>query len=541
MAYYEQLVGAESSNDIEELCKLFKTSKQHLRISHQNLPKRVKNLLSCKPVRSWSGVVVITVVMRPDKFSCPHDCHYCPNEPGQPRSYLSSEPAVARANSVDFDPFMQVTKRLNMLENNGHSSIDKLEIIILGGTFSTYPKSYKNEFITSLYYAANSYKSEQRSMQSLGNEKMMNESAKHKIIGITAETRPDSITFRELKQLRSYGITRVQLGVQHTNDDILKLVNRGHDNSSSIKAIEMLKKHCFKVDIHIMPDMPGSNPSEDRLMMYKVLCTPEYSPDYLKIYPCLDVDYSELRKWKTNGDWTPYSETNINELISVIMYAKMRSKYYIRFNRIQRDFPESKDDVLGYKSDTIKTNLRQLVQNEAKKQKIMCKCIRCCEIKQQKVGNKKLSLNTETYYASNGTEHYISVTQCKKRLLHGFVRLRFNSNSVGVGFKCLENCALVRELHVYGFVCVTDSKSEYDSQHRGFGKLLMARAENIAYLNNYDKIAVISGVGVRNYYRKLGYELNSEGEYMIKTLTFINYIKNLLIVLAFYIRNFLKC
>lgn len=514
------------TKDIEDLCRTEKLSKAQLREKYASqLDTHSKLLLSKKPVRSWSGVLVITVVMRPDKFSCPHNCHYCPNEPGQPRSYLSNEPAIARANGVNFDAVSQVHCRLDMLKNNGHTQLDKIEIIVLGGTFSAYPRTYQKEFITDLYYALNVYSEKiPRDKTDLMTEQCYNETADVKLVGLSLETRPDHINALEIKRLRTYGCTRVQLGVQHTDDGILRIVNRGHDNIASIKAIRYLKANAFKVDLHIMPDLPGSTPEMDKRMMEIVLNSQHYSPDYLKIYPCLDVDFTEIKKWKESGKWTPYSEDDISKLINVILHAKKHSKYYTRFNRIQRDFSEAKNGAIGFTSKTIKTNLRQMVQNAAHKAGISCKCIRCCEIKAKRINKNNIKLHIDTYYASGGTEKYISFYSDAMKTLHGFIRLRFNDSSKHVAFDALKDCSLIRELHVYGFVkkaknSGTELLSDGCNQHVGFGKALLAFAEMITAIKGYRKIAVISGVGVRNYYRKCGYVLGNPSDgYLIKKI-----------------------
>lgn len=508
-----------TKQDIEDLCTKEKISKKQLKEKYNDkLDYYTTMLLSNKQVRSWPGVLVITVVMRPDKFSCPHDCHYCPKQPGQPRSYLSTEPAVARANENDFNTIKQVHSRLNMLKRNGHN-IDKLEIIVLGGTFSAYPRDYQIEFMNDIYYAANTYTNIQRNKYDLYSEQKINETAYTKIIGISIETRPDHINKHELIRLRNYGCTRVQLGVQHTNDKILEKLNRGHTNEASIKAIKLLKENGFKIDVHVMPDLPNSSPSMDKDMLRIVQESPDYSPDYLKIYPCLDVDFTEIKSWKAQGLWKPYSEENINTLIDVITHAKKHSKYYIRYNRIQRDFPESKHG-LGYTSKTIKTNLRQMVQNHAKKNNVYCKCIRCTEIKNKSIKDtKNLALHIDTYKASDGKERFINYASDNRKTLHGFLRLRFNENENNVCFKSLKDCSLIRELHVYGFIQDTHSKNNNNNtQHHGFGKVLLHIAELYSLCYGYKKIAVISGVGVRKYYEKFGYKFCIDGKYMIKEL-----------------------
>lgn len=487
-----------------------------------------------KAVRSWSGVLVVTVVMKPDKFSCPNDCHMCPSEPGQPRSYLSTEPAVARANRHEFDAVRQFNSRMTTLHNNGHT-LDKIEIIVLGGTFSSYPRVYQEEFIRDIFYAANTFNSEyERPQFDLQEEKQMNESADKKIIGISLETRPDSITQYELRRFRKLGCTRIQIGVQHTDNDILKTINRGHTIEQSIKAIRLIKEAGFKLDIHIMPDLPGATPDGDKKMIKSILTEKEFKPDYLKLYPCLDVEFTEIRKWKQEGKWKPYAEENLGEtLLDVCLVAKKYSTEYIRYNRIQRDFPEEKPDIVGYSSLYIRNNFRQMLQNYAKKNGIECKCIRCREVKKNKVVYP--TIHKQIYSASEGEEIYISMDSNDRKLLYGFIRLRLQKSSV---FKELKNIALIRELHVYGFLQTTSKQKSNKSQvqHRGFGKLLVKKAEIEAYLHGFATVAIISGVGVRNYYRKLGYALEFDTEYMCKTLTIKNIILNYCEIFLFYMK-----
>lgn len=491
-----------------------------------------------KPCRSWSGVLVVTVVMKPDKFSCPNDCHMCPSEPGQPRSYLSTEPAVSRANNNQFDAVKQFNSRLNMLYNNGHM-LDKIEIIVLGGTFSSYPRDYQEEFIRDLFYAANVYsKSEgpQRKPNSLLYEKQINETANKKIIGISLETRPDHINKYELKRFRKLGCTRIQIGVQHTDNNLLKIINRGHTVEDSIKAIRLIKESGFKLDVHIMPDLPGATPAGDKEMIKTVLTNENFIPDYLKLYPCLDVEFTEIRNWKETGKWKPYAEEEKgNILLDVCLEAKKYSQEYIRYNRIQRDFPEEKPNLVGYSSTYIRNNFRQMLQNYAKKNGVICKCIRCREIKNKVIERQKIK--TETYNASGGKEIFISINNKYGNVLYGFIRLRLQSCSV---FKELSGIALIRELHVYGYLqstSINEKSNRSQIQHRGFGKLLLALAENKAYNNKYREIAVISGVGVREYYRKYGYQLKFDTEYMFKKITYKTYINNLYIIFYFLVKN----
>jgi len=494
------------------------------------------------PVRSWSGVLVVTIVLRPDKFSCPYDCKYCPNETiknggtyDMPRSYLSSEPAVMRAMEVDFDIVKQFRSRVNTLRENGHE-IDKVEIIILGGTFSSYPRDYQYEAMRDIFYAANTQEQanhiDVRDRLTLQTEQSKNESNDIKIIGISLETRPDQINNQELRRFREYGCTRIQIGVQHTDNEILNIVNRKHDVECSVKAIKLMKDFGFKVDIHIMPDLPGATPEKDKKMFVEIFATTKFCPDYIKIYPCLDVTYTEIRKWKEDGRWKPYSELNGGkELIDLILYAKKTLiPKWIRINRIQRDFPEehNNNEFKGFVSGTHKSNLRQLIEDRMKKEGVACKCIRCREIKNHPYEMADVRKNIITYEASGGVEKFISYDDNKNDRLLGFVRLRLppkvKDTDEGKGNKhfipALINAALIRELHVYGGLKKVANKGVVSKpQHNGFGKKLVMTSEIIAWWYGYKQIAIISGVGVRNYYKKMGYELKDT--YMVKTLTFM--------------------
>ena len=482
-----------------------------------------------KASKSWSGVIVITIVMRPDQFSCPENCSYCPNQTKKngalvdmPRSYLDSEPAVKRAIQHNFDTSAQFFSRVKTLEENGHT-IDKAEIILEGGTFSSYSRKYQVELMRDIYYSANTYfdEGEKRDRLSLEKEIAINESAKLKIIGITIETRPDHINKGELKRLRTYGVTRIQLGVQSIYDDILDGVNRNHKVEHSIKAIKDCKDCGFKVDIHVMPDLPGTTFEKDMYMVEHILTSQDFMADYIKWYPCLDVDFTEIREWKKSGKWVPWADSDNGEkILQLGLKIKEFSKEYIRYNRIQRDFPEEHGNVVGYSSSNIKSNFRQMLHAEMKRRGLECKCIRCREVKDRVTDSelKNAYMKVDEYKASGGVEYFISYNSPDNKLLYGFVRLRVTHDENNY-FPELKDCALIRELHVYGSLkAVYDKSSKNTVQHYGFGKKLVKKAENIATSYGYKKMAVISGVGVRNYYRNLGYNLQGIGQYMIKEL-----------------------
>lgn len=495
--------------------------------------EQLKTILIKRAVRSDSGIINISVSMPPDEFSCRYNCHFCPNEPGMPRSYLSNEDVFKRATSVDFNAVQQVATRLETLENNGHP-IDKLEFRILGGTFSCYPHDVAETFIRDLYYAANVYDDicagrPQRERMSLENEQFLNEkSSLIHVVGVGVETRPDEINENEIIRFRRYGITRVEIGVQHTDDVLLKRVNRGHGIKKSKKAIQLLKDYGFKVEIHIMTDLPGATPEGDMDCYRQVLRDDSgLIPDYLKDYPCLDVSFTEIKKWREDGRWQPYADKTPDaaDLKRVLIYRQSITPPWVRVNRVQRDFhlinDNDSDDELGYSSHTIKPNLAQIVKDDAEQQGIYCQCIRCREVRSEDFDPHNIKYMTHSFIASHGLEYFISaeIPRPNRNLLLGFIRMRFSSTlKKSVIPELKGETAMIRELHVYGRVKEVGSKGRSaGAQHLGIGKELLARCEAIARENRYQQLAIIAGIGVRDYYRRVGYKLR--GSYMIKPLT----------------------
>ncbi len=478
-----------------------------------------------KAVRSHSGILNISVSLPPNEFSCKYNCHFCPNEPGMPRSYLSNEDVFKRALQVNFDTVQQVYIRLKALEANGHP-IDKLEFRVLGGTFSSYDHALADLFIRDLYYGANTfYTNRDRPKQSLEEEQTINITSAVHVVGLGVETRPDSMTPDEVIRFRKYGVTRVEMGVQHTDDNLLRRVNRGHGIKQSKQAIQLLKEYGFKVEIHIMTDLPGATPEGDMECYQKVLQTdPDLVPDYLKDYPCLDVDFTRIKQWKQEGKWTPYAERtpDAKDLKEVLIYRQQITPKWVRVNRMQRDFQSATEDRLGYTSNSIKSNLAQIVTDEAEKRGIYCQCIRCCELSNESFDMKDIRYTVHSFTASGAKEFYICAEIPKKPrdLLLGFIRLRIcNSLQKSILPELQGNTAMIRELHVYGRVkTVGSGEAGQGAQHRGIGKTLLRVAERIAQQHGAEQMAVISGIGVRDYYRKQGYELR--GTYMMKTLPF---------------------
>lgn len=491
-----------------------------------------------RAVRSASGIVNVSVVMPPDTFSCKYNCKFCPNEPDMPRSYLSNEDAIKRASSVHFIAAEQVWVRFRALEANGHP-IDKIEFRILGGTFSCYEHPVADAFIRDLYYAANTYYDPlpRREPLPLQQEQEQNTLATIHVVGLGVETRPDEITLAEIVRFRKYGVTRVEIGVQHTDDALLKTVNRGHGVKQSRRAIHLLKEYGFKVEIHIMTDLPGATPEGDKECYRQVLqADPDLTPDYMKDYPCLDVSFTEIKQWKHSGRWTPYAERDGGALLrDVLVYRQAITPPYVRVNRIQRDFAEAMDsnEHLGFTSATHMTNLAQIVKRDAEREGIYCQCIRCSEIRNETFDTAEIVYNTLQFTASGAEEYFISATVPRptRNLLLGFIRLRLcvshdiPENSARYHPHPMEELrgktAMIRELHVYGSVRQVAQDAHTaggnSAQHLGIGKQLLQKAEAIARANHYTKMAIISGIGVRDYYRKRGYEL--QGTYMVKNLT----------------------
>ena len=511
-----------------EFIKIYK----YLNLEDQQL----RNLITKKKCKSNSGVLVITVLTsaHPEyidgdtgevseakraKFSCKHDCAYCPNEPAhegnnwvaQPRSYLYAEPAVLRANANDFDPIKQMNSRISSLINMGHIP-DKLEIIVLGGTWSEYPRNYQDRFITDLYYAANSYFDTNRPKLSLEEEIAINETAKIHIIGLTLETRPDTITLEEIANFRRYNCTRIQLGVQHTNNAVLKKIMRGHTIERAYEAIKLLKNNCYKVDIHIMPNLPAASYEIDKAMLEEVLYDERIQVDQYKIYPTAIVPYTRIKRWFEEGTYVPYDDLLLYQLIKDF---KQKVQKYKRLNRIIRDIPGHYIEG-GYSTKFV--NMRQLLQDDMRLNKWGCECIRCREVKGHIVSSSDIRLNIEKYRASGGDEYHISFdTDCDKNYLIGFLRLRLVPEADnGAVLPSIKGCALIRELHVYSNISDVGNNIEGSLQHKGYGKQLVAKAEEIARDNGYRKVAIISGTGVRGYYRRLGYRLVDT--YMMKDI-----------------------
>ena len=517
--------------------------------------QRIVTLLQKKTLRSQSGVMVVTVFTSPypdgQKFSCEYDCYYCPNEPGQPRSYLMKEPGVLRANRFDFDCVKQFRDRCKTYHDLGHP-VDKIEVIVLGGTWSSYPKEYQDQFISDIYYAANTYSSKpvalHRDKLSLEEEMKINQDAQCHIVGLGLETRPDRINGRELREFRRYGVTKVLMGVQSVFDKYLIRVNRRCNVSHAIKAIKLLKNACFKVQCHIMFDLPqplrdGVNPhksvfefddidwsvnvsDDDRKMIDILVSDPRFSFDEIKIYPTMTTEYTRIKDEYERGVYKPYGEEKegIDQMFENIMYLMERLPPYVRDDRTIRDIPVKDYVVAG----TKRGNMGQDIYAALQKRGIKCMAIRYREIRKQDIDPSTAVLVQRIYDGSDGKEHFLSFETPDERNIFGFLRLRLSEdagkgNSGTIEFPELVGCAMIRELHIYGQTVAVSSSSEKgddmpvkSTQHAGLGTQLMIEALRIAQEHNYKKISVISGIGVMNYYRRFGFEIEGENNYMIK-------------------------
>ena len=462
-----------------------------------------------KPSKTLAGVTPVAVMLKPRK--CRHGtCLYCPSLE-VPQSYTPRSPAVLRAEMFGYDPYRQIQSRLKAFEIMRHPT-DKIELIIMGGTFLSYPEEYQQEFVKKCYDALNN-----RNAKNLAEAKKLNEKAKHRCVALCIETRPDICSEKEIKKMLELGATRVEIGVQAIDDRIYRIINRKHLVGDVVKATQLLKDSGFKVGYHIMPGLPGSSAERDLEMFKAIFFDEKFKPDQLKIYPCQVIKNSELEKWFEKGKYKPYPEVDIVKLI-VKMLAKVPR--YCRVMRIMREIPP---DYLV--AGTTRIDLRKVIDEKIVRQKIKLNEIRSREIGFMMRDGRKIDMHLKMdileYPASHGKEFFLEIVN-NQDFLFALLRLR-------IPFKALlpelDNSAIVRELHVYGKslgIGKQFSKKNLDKdflmpiQHKGLGKLLMKKAEEIARTEGMKKIAVISGVGVREYYRKLGYKL--DGSYMVKGL-----------------------
>ena len=463
-----------------------------------------------RKVRTLSGIAAITV-MTPNG-ACPGACVFCPTERGMPKSYLSNEPAVMRAIANEFDPYRQVASRLAALSAQGHAT-DKIEIIVIGGTWSSIPHSFQERFIVRLYEALNGQNpANKKTGAPLASLQEYNRRhAAHKLVGLTLETRPDWVNEEEVKRMRLYGCTRVELGVQSVYDDVLDISQRGHHIDAVAHATALLKNAGFKINYHMMPNLPGSTPAKDVAMFKKLFTDARFQPDMLKIYPCMVVKNTKLYRMWQQGAYRPYTD---RQLVSLIIKAKQYVPEYCRIVRVIRDIPAP-----SIAAGSTASNLRQVIHRNMKEKGIPCRCIRCREIKDAVAIARDVKLKRIDYDASGGREIFLSYEDVKNDKLIALLRLRIPPPAWKPSFPALKSAAIVREVHTYGEVVplLKQKNISRGKQHKGLGKKLLAEAEKIAKKEfGVKKITVIAGAGVRGYYGKLGYILKDT--YMVKSL-----------------------
>jgi elongator complex protein 3 len=441
-----------------------------------------------KPVRTISGVTPLTVVLKPRK--CDHGtCIYCPGGDDVPQSYTDKSPAIMRAMALDFDPYEQVMNRLKVIETMGHPT-DKIELIIIGGTFLQYDLEYQYEYVKKCFDALNGKKS-----RTLKQAKKLNETAKHRCVAMCIENRPDDCSPEEVKRMLEFGATRIEIGIQVPDDEIYTKINRGHTVKDVIDATERLKDAGFKVGYHIMPGLPYSNMKKDLKLFKKIFESKKFRPDQLKIYPCQIVNDSPLAKIYKKINYKPYNEKQTKEIVQKIMKFIPQ---YCRVMRIMREIPKEKMEF-----EPVKLDLRKDVEEKLREDGTKIQEIRMREIGFNKENlDLHLKLKTIEYEASNGKEYFLEVVN-RDNVLFGLLRLRIK-----------ENKAIIRELHVYGKTLNLGEKKKEAAQHTGLGKKLLKEAEKIVKQHKISELSIISGVGVRLYYKKLGYDL--EEPYMVK-------------------------
>ncbi|WP_405293831.1 tRNA uridine(34) 5-carboxymethylaminomethyl modification radical SAM/GNAT enzyme Elp3 [Methanobrevibacter sp.] len=525
-----------------QLCRDLKLSKfmsnaDILEFAKPEEKEIVSGILKKKPTRTMSGVAIVAVMCHPHK--CPHGrCFYCPESDIAPPSYTGEEPAALRGRMYEYHPYVQCFNRLKQLKKIGHP-IDKVELIIMGGTFPSRDLSYQEWFVSQCLkamcdfglimenkptnYDYNLDYDEIRMFEKgvlktyppndyvlIDDVQSVNESSKVRCVGMTFETRPDYCKKDHINRMLEFGVTRVELGVQTLSDELYEKIKRGHSIADVIEANQLLRDSAVKVAMHMMPGL-FSDPDQDLKMFKRLFSDDNFKPDMLKIYPCLVTKGSELYDLWKKGDYEPYNDEEAVELITKV---KAILPKWVRTMRIQRDIPSTLIEA-----GVQKSNLGELVYNNLEKEHINCQCIRCREI-----GHKKTSMQyslddfelfKEKYIACDGEEHFLSIEDINEESIAGFLRLRLPSKN-HFRAEITDKTALIRELHVYGNMIKIGGKNPKIGQHTGFGEKLLKEAENIAIDSGKEDVAIISGIGSRNYYLKFGYE--KVGPYMMKKL-----------------------
>lgn len=503
----------------------FMSNSKILEYANKDELEKLRPLLMKKPTRTISGVAIVAIMCHPHK--CPHGrCKYCPESSIAPPSYTGEEPAALRARMFKFDPYVQTFNRLYQLENIGHP-IDKVELIIMGGTFASRCLDYQEWFVTQALRAMNDFERISNSLAKNQREveiipptdfmyiqdaQKVNEVSKIRCVGLTFETRPDFSKMEDVNRMLNFGVTRVELGVQTLYNHVYAQIDRGHKIGDVIEANQMLRDSAIKVAMHIMPGLTQS-PSSDKRMFKRLFSEESFKPDMLKIYPCLITEGSEFYEMWKRGEYEPYTS---EEAVDLIVDIKKDLPKWVRTMRIQRDIPATLINA-----GVTKSNLGELVYNRLEEEDIKCQCIRCREVGHKKahgidVDYDNIELMREDYMAVGGREIFLSVEDSSNDIIIGFTRLRIPSENV-FRPEITDSTALIRELHIYGQMQNIGKNDDKLWQHQGYGTQLLKKAENIARDEyNKDKLSIISGIGVRDYYRKLGYE--RDGPYMSKIL-----------------------
>lgn len=504
-------------NRNDELVKIFEYVKK-------DFPKKELSLIEkrirLKPTRTNSGVSVVTVMMMP--YYCPGNCIFCPNDRSMPKSYIASEPGGQRALKMKFDPYAQVYNRLIALKNVGHN-VEKVELIVLGGTFSAYSGEYKIWFVKEMFRALNDMKKSSKeyveprdsgfeisSFEELEREQVKNEKAYCRNVGLVLETRPDFLTNGELIYLRRLGATKIQIGIQSLSEKVLRENQTGRGVEETKRGFELLRLFGFKIHGHWMPNLYLSTPKED-VRGYKELFTTAYHPDEMKIYPTSVIPNTDLYDLYKKGKYKPYTEDTLVKVVGECIASTPR---YCRLSRVIRDIP-SQEIVAGNK----RTNLRQIVEEYLRKKGIEPEDIRSREIKGEDVRREDIVLEKIEYNTSTSREVFLSYNVKSEDKICGFLRLSLPKKSISKKHPLeeLSNSSIIREVHVYGKVVGIDKESkEGESQHLGLGKELVLLAENISKKKGFKKISVISAIGTREYYKKLGYK--RDDLYMFKRI-----------------------
>jgi elongator complex protein 3 len=466
-------------------------------------------ILKRKVVRTISGVTVVAVMTKPTPCPQEEPCAYCPGGPvnGVPQSYTGHEPAALRGIQNEYNPYAQVKTRIDQLEAIGHK-VDKIELIIMGGTFPSTPIEYQKGFVKQCLDAII-----ERESSSLDEAKKLAETSRIRNIGITIETRPDWAKQKQVDRMLSLGTTRVEIGVQNIYDDIYSRVNRGHTVKDVVEATQIMKDAGLKLVYHLMPGLPGSNFKRDIEGFRTIFTCPQFKPDMIKLYPCLVIKGTKVYDWWKKGDYLPYSTEEAAELIAEL---KRFIPPWVRIMRVQRDIP-AKLIAAGVKL----SNLRQIALEKLGREGRSCHCIRCREVGHRWLKDKIkpnpecIEIQTIKEEASGGLEFFISAEDRINDVLIGYVRLRIPSEKATRPEIANENSAIIRELRVYGPLVPVGRHLSEAWQHQGYGGILLSEAERLSREEyKINKMVVISALGTKQYYKQFGY--NYDGPYVSK-------------------------